>query len=1227
MKNLFIIFLFLNSSYLIVAQQTISDWQHLKDYSSNPKKFVKAGKNVYFTATDPTHGRELWVTEGTSASIKLVKDIMIGENSSLLVGSVSDYTLATYNYLSNYSVNENGKLYFVASDNPNEVPKIWETDGTEIGTKKLRNEVKGQLHFTGEELIEYVFKQEESKLYIYYQDAKKDTIIALKPNPTIFNRTIIIRGDFLFLIGDKTAKRDVSKEAIIVDLKKRIIVGQISSFYYYGDLTFSEIWNNEIYFTKSGTNSQTKKYASELWRFNVNTSKQDSLLSFDDGKVSMMATPKEFFIFFRNDGTYSIKNSGGTPFKNETMNGFYATYYQHDQSDDVLYAYESNYGVTMKGVRLSDKKIVKNLSFMNTYISKIISPTKVIIYVENKSQFFDVKQEKTIPLTYSIDYQELFIDQEKSLTFLSSYSLKDSPRDAKLYVFDHKKEDFALLKNINIDGIKKPQIYTATFSDKLITVYNHEKGIMLSVSDGTKQGTKDLRLLVPRNTNGYLKPVNFIENNEKLGIVFQAANGSDSVYCFALDKKLIDCVLLYKKRKTEYSMNEMPIGLTSFLPITKGWYQINAFDSDYAVTDLTPKNTIVFKQKSYLIHAQSNYMVLAEFNIQTSERYLKRYDFQSKKYDTLSNSRNYVSTKIFEDRLYYRSSITNMWYITTDNGITALPYLKDINKIVKHKNEIYFTTYENPNQSSQGIRKSLFYVYRLNNSRPQIVVSDSIFSRYGINDYELNFSEFSIKGKKYLLTGGVFNEISNVRLFKIYIANNDRSLQKVSEFTLPLYGKWFEILKDGIIFRETTDTRTVVSIMQEDFSIKEVFQLAVNEYLITPQYPKMNVKRFYYSTLGNIYVTDGSLGGSKKLAVGIPVNPKIIYSSSFSYQFVFDSEETNFYFSISATSLWETDGTEKGTVQLTNDSSSKSYNLNNPDLALGIIGNTFFFKKPNFITGNYEVWTTEGSVETTKKLLDSKGNTIANPINNYAAWNNPFKKVGNKLYFNRQTPETGFEPWQTNGTPEGTKILGDLVKGFQSSDPSQFVEINQNPYCIATETNKALQLWAFCDLKASILAENNLPLNLEKVKLISTESSTWKYNWLKNGKTIERADLPTYDVSSTGAYRVKIEDQIGCVNVSDSVVINFADQISNSEDFVIRIFPNPTQNDLNLTFESNYQANFEVNLYDISGRLVIQRKVIPNQNNVLKMQEFNAGIYFLRLSDGEKQSVRKIVKE
>ena len=92
---------------------------------------------------------------------------------------------------------------------------------------------------------------------------------------------------------------------------------------------------------------------------------------------------------------------------------------------------------------------------------------------------------------------------------------------------------------------------------------------------------------------------------------------------------------------------------------------------------------------------------------------------------------------------------------------------------------------------------------------------------------------------------------------------------------------------------------------------------------------------------------------------------------------------------------------------------------------------------------------------------------------------------------------------------------------------------NQNPYCIVTETNNALQLWVFCDLKATILAENNLPINSEEVKLISNQNNDWKYQWLWNGGPIDKANLSTFKAQYSGVYQVKVEDKIGCINVFD----------------------------------------------------------------------------------------------
>src|SRR6516164_4920736 len=49
---------------------------------SQPNHFVALGNKLIFEATDGTHGRELWITDGTSSGTRLLKDINPGSASA-----------------------------------------------------------------------------------------------------------------------------------------------------------------------------------------------------------------------------------------------------------------------------------------------------------------------------------------------------------------------------------------------------------------------------------------------------------------------------------------------------------------------------------------------------------------------------------------------------------------------------------------------------------------------------------------------------------------------------------------------------------------------------------------------------------------------------------------------------------------------------------------------------------------------------------------------------------------------------------------------------------------------------------------------------------------------------------------------------------------------------------------------------------------------------------------
>ena len=105
--------------------------------SSSPTGFNEVGGKVIFAAAvSGTTGKELYITDGTEAGTKLLKDINPGTASS----NPAKFTLL------------NGKLYFFANGGSNDA-QIWETDGTAEGTKLSLRLNPGSTNFFLSEMI------------------------------------------------------------------------------------------------------------------------------------------------------------------------------------------------------------------------------------------------------------------------------------------------------------------------------------------------------------------------------------------------------------------------------------------------------------------------------------------------------------------------------------------------------------------------------------------------------------------------------------------------------------------------------------------------------------------------------------------------------------------------------------------------------------------------------------------------------------------------------------------------------------------------------------------------------------------------------------------------------------------------------------------------------------------------------------------------------------------
>jgi hypothetical protein len=79
----------------------------------------------------------------------------------------------------------------------------------------------------------------------------------------------------------------------------------------------------------------------------------------------------------------------------------------------------------------------------------------------------------------------------------------------------------------------------------------------------------------------------------------------------------------------------------------------------------------------------------------------------------------------------------------------------------------------------------------------------------------------------------------------------------------------------------------------------------------------------------------------------------------------------------------------------------------------------------------------------------------------------------------------------------------------------------------------------------------------------------------------------------------------------------------------VGVFPNPVANTLHLKVSEAKGQSVQVNLMDVSGRLLLQRAFIPETNHhqeEFEVSHLTNGIYFMRVNTDTKNATFKVIK-
>jgi ELWxxDGT repeat protein len=153
------------------------------------------------------------------------------------------------------------------------------------------------------------------------------------------------------------------------------------------------------------------------------------------------------------------------------------------------------------------------------------------------------------------------------------------------------------------------------------------------------------------------------------------------------------------------------------------------------------------------------------------------------------------------------------------------------------------------------------------------------------------------------------------------------------------------------------------------------------------------------------------------------------------------------------TELWVSDGTLAGTRPL----SDLSKGRDRLETRLRAVDSNRLFFAASTPDDGWELWVTDGTSGGTERLTSFQ---TERPFDDDCCFSGEIHPIGNRVVFAADDGETGREPWISDGTREGTRVLADLCPGECDSRPGQFSTLSGRLLFAASDGASGRELWS-----------------------------------------------------------------------------------------------------------------------------------------------------------------------
>jgi len=119
------------------------------------------------------------------------------------------------------------------------------------------------------------------------------------------------------------------------------------------------------------------------------------------------------------------------------------------------------------------------------------------------------------------------------------------------------------------------------------------------------------------------------------------------------------------------------------------------------------------------------------------------------------------------------------------------------------------------------------------------------------------------------------------------------------------------------------------------------------------------------------------------------------------------------------------------------------------------MGGVSYFFASDGINGT-ELWKSDGTTEGTEMVKDI--NTTSSGVD-VMMGSADMVAIGSTLYFSANDDINGKELWKSDGTSVGTEMVKDIYSGWDNSSPSSFINVNGTLFFLADDGTNGMELW------------------------------------------------------------------------------------------------------------------------------------------------------------------------